>query len=69
MTTKQVVDFITQNMFFGGLVAVILQIHIIIIIYFIYFNLLHFYYNKFLYVYIFYNNMEHLKENDDKSKD
>ena len=31
LTTKQVVDFFTQNAFFGGLVAVILQIHIIII--------------------------------------
>ena len=36
-------------------------------IYFIYFKLLHFYYNKFLYVYIFYYNMEHLKEKIDKS--
>ena len=68
MATKQVVDLITQNAFFGGLVAMILQIHYYILYYFIYFNLLHFYDNKFLYVYIFYNNMEHLKEKDDKSR-
>ena len=45
----------------------ILQNIIIYYIYFIYFNLLHFYDNKFLYVYIFLLIMEHLKENDDKS--